>query len=175
MSGACPLVGGAEFWPSGGQGCVQGRLRAQEVFRHLVCPDRAVFPPNYLLALRCLRSGTYTGSWVGPGLKPDELEGGSHTMVLARISIHVVEGAPKNGCRQCICPHGEPLLNPPPSLHLQEAPQDEQVGLTQAPIKLLLFPWVLEHERICAHHLSEVSFPHSPVGLPKLSPASSQG
>ena len=96
-------------------------------------------------------------------------------MMLASISIHVVEGAPKNGCRQCICPHSEPLLNPPPSLHLQEAPQGEQVGLAQAPIKLLLFPWVLEHERICAHHLSEVSFPHSPVGLPKLSPASSQG
>ena len=96
-------------------------------------------------------------------------------MVLTSINIHVVEGAPKNGCYQWICPQGEPLLNPTPSLHLQEAPQDKQVGLAQAPIKLLLLPWVLEHERFCAHHLSEVAFPHSPVGLPKLSPASSQG
>lgn len=96
-------------------------------------------------------------------------------MVLTSINIHVVEGAPKNGCHQCICPQGEPLLNPPPSLHLQEAPQDKQVGLAQAPIKLPLLPWVLEHERFCAHRLSEVAFPHSPVGLPKLSPASSQG
>ena len=32
---------------------------------------------------------------------------------------------------------------------LQEALQDEQVGLTQAPSKLLLLPWVLERVRFC--------------------------
>ena len=38
-------------------------------------------------------------------------------------------------------------------LALWEAFQDQQVGLIQAPFKLLLLPWVLEHVRFCVHPL----------------------
>ena len=39
---------------------------------------------------------------------------------------------------------------PPP---LQETLQDQQVGLAQAPIKLLLLPWFPEPVRFCVHPL----------------------
>ena len=38
-------------------------------------------------------------------------------------------------------------------LPLWETLQDQQVGLTQAPFKLLLQPWVLECVRFCVHPL----------------------
>ena len=37
----------------------------------------------------------------------------------------------------------------------QETLQDQQVGLTQAPLKLLLLPWVLEHMRFWVFLLRE--------------------
>ena len=57
-------------------------------------------------------------------------------MALASTSEHVVERAPNNGCCQCLCPQGELQLPAP----LRETLQDQQVGLTQAFLKLLLLP-----------------------------------
>ena len=39
-------------------------------------------------------------------------------------------------------------------LPLLETLQNQQVCLTQAPLKLLLLPWVLEHVRFCVHPLT---------------------
>ena len=61
---------------------------------------------------------------------------------------------------------------PPTHTHipLQETAQDQQVGLAQAPIKLLLLTWVPVRIRFCVHPFkSEVSFALSPMGLLKLS------
>ena len=57
-------------------------------------------------------------------------------------------------------------------LHLQETLQEQQVGLTQAPIKLLLLSWSVV--RFCVCSLSEISISPSPLGLPKLSPTAFQ-
>ena len=57
-------------------------------------------------------------------------------------------------------------------LPLQETPQGQQVALAQAPVKLLLLPWVPVHMKFCEHHLRVKSL-FSPVlwgWLPKLSP-----
>ena len=42
-------------------------------------------------------------------------------------------------------------------LPLQDTLQYQWVGLTQAPFKLLLLPWVLEHVRFCVCPLSVAS------------------
>ena len=47
-------------------------------------------------------------------------------------------------------------------LPLQETPQGQQVALAQAPIKLLLFPWVPMHMKVCEHPLRMKSL-FSPV------------
>ena len=57
---------------------------------------------------------------------------------------------------------------PPPPL--QETLQDQQVGLAQAPIKLLLLPLVLVCVILCVPFKSEVSVSPSPVELLQLSP-----
>ena len=45
-------------------------------------------------------------------------------------------------------------------LPLGEALQDQQVGMTQAPFKLLPLCWILEHARFCMHPLrAESLFP----------------
>ena len=54
---------------------------------------------------------------------------------------------------------------------VQEILQDQQVGVTQAPFKLLLL-WVLEHVRFCVHSLRLESISHSLLGLPKVSSTS---
>lgn len=46
-----------------------------------------------------------------------------------------------------VCVPRVSLNRPPP---LQETLQEQQVGLAQAPIKLLLLPWVLVRVRFCA-------------------------
>ena len=46
---------------------------------------------------------------------------------------------------QCLCPQGEPQPPPP----AQKILQSQQVGLAQAPMKLLLLPWVLVHVGFC--------------------------
>ena len=56
------------------------------------------------------------------------------------------------------------------SLPLQEILQGQQVDLAQAPIKVLLLPWVLVHMRFCVSPLRVKSFSPSLVGLLQLSP-----
>ena len=58
---------------------------------------------------------------------------------------------------------------------LRETLQDQQVGLAQAPVKLLLLPWVLVCMGFClCHFKSKVFISPSPVGLLQLSPAGLQ-
>ena len=59
-------------------------------------------------------------------------------------------------------------------LPLQETLQDQQVGLAQGPIKLLLLPWVPMCKRFCVCPLKVKSVSPSPVGLQKLSPTALQ-
>ena len=88
-------------------------------------------------------------------------------MALASTSVHVVDGAPQSGCFQCLCPQGKSSC----LLPLWEALQDQQLPLILAAFKLLLQPWVLEHVRFCMPPLRVESASHSPLALPKLSPA----
>ena len=60
------------------------------------------------------------------------------------------------------------------SLPLQEILQGQQVDLAQAPIKVLLLPWVLVHMRFCVSPLRVKSFSPSLVGLLQLSPTGLQ-
>ena len=62
------------------------------------------------------------------------------TVAPASTSVHVVERAPQMPASSVCVPTGSPRC----LLTLQEALQDQHVGLTQAPFKLLLLPWVLE-------------------------------
>ena len=86
-------------------------------------------------------------------------------MALASTSVHVIEQASQNSCclyHFCLLP-------------LQEAFQDQQVDLTQAPFKLLLLPWVLECVRFCVCPLRVKSLiSHSPLALLKISPTDLQ-
>ena len=60
-----------------------------------------------------------------------------------------------------------PIVSSSCLLPLQETLQDQQVDLTQAPFKLLLFPWVLECVWFCVHPLRvESRFPQ-PSGTHK--------
>ena len=89
-----------------------------------------------------------TGCWVGPAIG---------ATAPARTGFHAAERAPEYGCRQCARPSVSAAA---PAL--QEALLDPQVGLAQAPVKLLL--------RLYAPVKSEVSVSLSPVGLPKFKP-----
>ena len=63
------------------------------------------------------------------------------------------------------------------SFHLliQEALQDQQLGLTQASFTLLLLPWVPEQcEILCAPFKRGISIYYSPQNLPKVCPAGLQ-
>ena len=91
-------------------------------------------------------------------------------MSLVSTSDHVVEAALQNGCFQSLCPQSESSF----LLPLWEALQDQQLPLVQAPFKLLLQPWVLEHVRFCMPPLRVKSISHGPLALPKLRPASLQ-
>ena len=68
----------------------------------------------------------------------------------------MVEGVPKNQC----------------CLSFQKILQDQQVGLTQAPFKLFLLPWVPEHMRFCMFPLRVEFLFHTgtPLGLPRQAP-----
>ena len=67
-------------------------------------------------------------------------------MVLASTSVHVVEWSSPNW----LLPVSKsPEWSFSHFLPLQETLQDQQVGLTQAPFRLLLLPWVLENVRFC--------------------------
>ena len=74
---------------------------------------------------------------------------------MAAASIYVPSGSPS-----CLLP-------------LLEAPQDQQVGLTKAPFKLLL-PLVSEHVRFCVCPLRVESVSHSPLALLKIIPTDLQ-
>ena len=100
-----------------------------------------------------------TGWWVMARLDPEvsKLERGLQ-MAPACTHVHVVAGAPQSGWCQCLCPQGKAL-------------QDQQLGLTQAPFKLMFLPSPGAYEMLCASFQSEASIFHSPLQLPKISPA----
>ena len=73
---ACPLVGRAGSWPSGGQGCVQRQLWALQSFGSLSADGWGWVPAHLVVWPElsqpwCLQA---TGCWVGPGLDPNELQ-----------------------------------------------------------------------------------------------------
>lgn len=85
--------------------------------------------------------------------------------------VHVVECVPQNGCLQCLCPQVSSRY----LLSVQEALEDQQLSLTQAPFRLLPLPWVLEHVRFCVHPLGVKSVSHILLGLSEVSPTGLQG
>ena len=91
-------------------------------------------------------------------------------MSLVSTSDHVVEAALQNGCFQSLCPQSESSF----LLPLWEALQDQQLPLVQAPFKLLIQTWVLEHVRCCISRLRAVSISYGPLALPKVSRADHQ-
>ena len=111
------------------------------------------------------------GYWVGSGLGTKELEGGFQDGAqcacdgklpnMAAASIYVPRRA-----------SATPTL--PTSPPLPETLQDQKVGLAQAPIKLVLLPWVLVCVRFCVHPLRVNSISPIPVRLLNLSPAGLQ-
>ena len=74
-------------------------------------------------------------------------------MPLASTRALMVVTALQNSCHQHLCPQGKPHLPPP----FREVPQDQQVGLTQAPFKLLPLGWISEHVRFYMSPLREES------------------
>ena len=85
---------------------------------------------------------------------------------------HKLEGEFQNGTCQLHYPHGGmsspkwlllaslSRMSPSYLLPLWEALQDQQVGLTQGPFKLLLLPWALKCVRFCVYPLTvESLFP----------------
>ena len=92
-------------------------------------------------------------------------------MVLASSSVHVVEGAPKNGCCQCLCPEGELQL---PIVSLKDS-SGSAGGTNPSSCQFTassLGPAV--YEILCALFKSEVSIFSSPLGFLKVSPADLQ-
>ena len=88
-------------------------------------------------------------------------------MVLSSASVHMVEGAPKNGCHQCLCPHGE-LLLPLACLDKYLISTGKFDSGSYQNISALC-PRVCEV--FCGLFKSEVSISPSPLGLLKISPA----
>ena len=72
-----------------------------------------------------------------------------------RPSANKLKGAFQSGASQHICPHSRISSQDGccQSLCPQKALQDQQVGLTQAPFKLLSQFWVLECVRFCVYPL----------------------
>ena len=77
----------------------------------------------------------------------------------------------KNGCFSSVCiPRGSTSW----LLPLQKVLQDQQVGLTWAPFKLMPLCWDLQHVRFCGCPLSGVSILYSPLALLILGPTGFQ-
>ena len=74
-------------------------------------------------------------------------------MALASASVLVVEELPKMAAASIFFPWVSPNF----LLPLREALQDQQVGLPQAPFKMLLLPWVSECVRVCVSPLRKES------------------
>ena len=68
-------------------------------------------------------------------------------MVPASVSVFMADKIPEMASASIYVPRG----NFHCLLLLQEALQDQQMGMTQAPFKLLPLPWVLEHVKFCMH------------------------
>ena len=84
-------------------------------------------------------------------------------MVPANTNVHMVEGAPKNGCHQCLWPQGE-LQLPPASLGDSPRPTGRSVPGSYQVMAFILGPGVCEI--FCALFKSEVSVFPNPLGLP---------
>ena len=74
---------------------------------------------------------------------------------------HLVEGTLRLACCQHLCPQCEPYMSPASLQTLQE----QQVGLTQASVKLLLLSWAPECVRFPVCCKSEICFPQSSCTL----------
>ena len=86
-------------------------------------------------------------------------------MALANTNAHVVEGTPKNGCRQCLCPQGELQLLP---ASLEDSPRSagrSNPGFYQM-TAFALGPGACEI--LCVPFKNEVSLSPSPLGLLKV-------
>ena len=93
-------------------------------------------------------------------------------MVPGSTIVHAVEGAPKNGCCQCLCPQGEPQL-PPASL---QGNSPTPVGRS-GPGSYQITAFSLGSRTcqiLCAPFKSQVSVSPSPLSLRKLSLADLQ-
>ena len=136
--GLCP-------WPSGGWSHVQGWLQALGVWSQPACWWVWLCP----CLANCLAKGisvlVSTGWWDGPRLGPKASK---------------VQGGFQNGSSVCV-----PRMTSSCFLFLWETLQDQQVGLTQAPFKLLLLPWVPEHVRFCVLPLRVESLFHTVLRL----------
>ena len=102
--------------------------------------------------------------WARTGLGPraNKLERGSHNGPCQHQCPHRRMNS-KNGYCQCLCPRGEPQL---PSASW-EAVHNQQVGLTQPPIQLLLLSWIQEYVRLCVHPVRVKSLFPMPLGSPE--------
>ena len=88
------------------------------------------------------------------------------------LAIHVVEGAPRNGCCWHLCPQGELQLPPAslggsPGLAGGSDPGSFQISASALGLRVC--------EILCAPFKSGVPIPHSPLGLLNVSPAGLQG
>ena len=109
--------------------------------------------PSFLLGLRHLSTGAdrlVSGARIALVSYREDSK-----MALASTSVLLGGRAYKYVCCQCFCPQGELQL----LLPLQEVLQDQQIGLTHAPFKLLLLPQVLVCVRFCMSFL-RVEGPH---------------
>ena len=88
-------------------------------------------------------------------------------MALASTSVHVVAGAPKNGCRQSLCPQGELKLTPASPGDSPRSAGRFDPGSYQITASAL-GPRVCEI--LCVAFRSGVSISPSPLGPPKVSP-----
>ena len=71
----------------------------------------------------------------------------------AASTVLICLNVPQHVCLQCLCPQGELQLGVPCTSTLPLQDTHQQVGLAQAPVRLLLLPWVLVHVRFCVCHL----------------------
>ena len=94
--------------PSGEQGHVQGQLWAQGFLRQPVCRWVGLCPHLVSCLAWDFPALVTTDCWARVGLGPgaNKLEE-EFQMALASTRVHVIEGAPKNGCCQYPCPQGE--------------------------------------------------------------------
>ena len=131
-----PLVGKCGSW-------VTGDSEAPMANDLLV--SEAVSLPGQLLGLGCARISA-NRLVRGLGHSANNLEGGFQTGPCQQQSAHGPTST-LNGCCQHLCPQGELQLFPASA---GDSP-DQQVGLTEAPFKSLLLPWVPEHVRFWVH------------------------